>query len=92
MRRDYGLPSEPPGSQQQVVDNRLWSLEEKRQLLGGLRKHGSRRIAQVAEEVPTKSLEQVAKKLVSNGDTFDSRQDDNGVVDSHLSFGINGSD
>ena len=92
MRREYGLPSEPPGSQQQVVDNRLWSLEEKRQLLGGLRKHGSRRIAQVAEEVPTKSLEQVAKKLVSNWDTFDSRQDDNDVVDSHLIFGINGSD
>lgn len=64
VRQDYGLPSEPPGSQQQVVDNRLWSLEEKRQLLGGLRKHGSRRIAQVAEEVPTKSLEQVAKKLM----------------------------
>merc|ERR1719430_2221046 len=45
VRRDYGLPSEPPGSQQQVVDNRLWSLEEKRQLLGGLRKYGSRRSA-----------------------------------------------
>ena len=73
MRRDYGLPSEPPGSQQQVVDNRLWSLEEKRQLLGGLRKYGSRRMVKVAEEVPTKSLEQVTKKLVSN---FDSRKDD----------------
>merc|ERR1719430_324927 len=64
VRRDYGLPSKPPGSQQQVFDNRLWSLEEKRQLLGGLKKHGSRRIAQVAEEVPTKSLEQVAKKMM----------------------------
>jgi len=63
VRRDYGLPSDPPGSQQ-VVDNRLWSLEEKRQLLGGLRKHGSKRMAQVAEEVPTKSLEQVMKKLM----------------------------
>ena len=74
MRRDYGLPSEPPGSQQQVVDNRLWSLEEKRQLLGGLRKHGSKRMAQVAEEVPTKSLEQVMKKLVSHRNSLACRQ------------------
>ena len=86
MRRDYGLPSEPPGSQQQVADNRLWSLEEKRQLLGGLRKHGSRRMAQVAEEVPTKSFEQVVKKLVSNGDPLVSRQNDSDAVDSYLIF------
>ena len=65
VRRGYGLSSEPPGSQQ-IVDNRLWSLEEKRQLLGGLRKHGSKRMAQVAEEVPSKSLEQVFKKVVRN--------------------------
>lgn len=63
MRQGYGLPSEPPDSQQ-VVDNRLWSLEEKRQLLQGLRKHGSKKMAKVAEEVPSKSLEQVMKKVV----------------------------
>ena len=63
MRQGYGLPSEPPDSQQ-VVDNRLWSLEEKRQLLQGLRKHGSKKMVKVAEEVPSKSLEQVMKKVV----------------------------
>ena len=62
-RREFGLPAESAGSHH-AIDNRLWSLEEKRQLLHGLRKYGSREVEKVAEEVPTKSFEQVAKKVL----------------------------
>lgn len=56
VRERFGLPPEER--------ERHWSSEDKRSLLAGLRRHGSRHTRRLAEMVPSKPSELVAKKVM----------------------------